>query len=55
MKEKKIEFKTNKLFLYVISNLFHLFFIFYVRLNNFKVHKILTKYNYISFLSYFLW
>ena len=50
-KWKKIKngLKNNKLFLYVFLNLFNLFFSIILKLNKFKMHKILTNFNDILF------
>ena len=45
----KNRLKNNLLFLYVFLNLYNLFFSIVLRLNNFKLHKFLTDFNYICF------
>ena len=45
----KIRFKVNKLFLYAISNSFHIFFSLLCKDYNFKMHKFLNNFNYILF------
>ena len=39
IRDKKNKFKFNKLFLYISSNSFYLFFSIIVRLNNLKIYK----------------
>ena len=46
-KKNEIRFKVNKLLLYVILNLFHIFFSFILRLNNLKFYKFLLNFSYI--------
>ena len=45
----KNKFKINKWFLYIISNLFYLFFLW----NNFKIYKFFINFNYILFIYLF--
>ena len=47
IKENENWFKFNKLFLYVSSNLFYLFFSIIERLNNLKIYKFQINFNYI--------
>ena len=48
-RRKKKKFKVNKLFLYISSNSYTLFFYSIKNLNNLKLYKILTNLNYILF------
>ena len=42
----KIHFKINKLFLNIISNLFDLFFLFYIKIKNLIKYKILIIFDF---------
>ena len=53
IKENENWFKFNKLFLYVSSNLFYLFFSIIERLNNLKIYKFQINFNYILFYFIF--
>ena len=46
----KNKFKINKWFLYIISNLFYLFFLW----NNFKIYKFFINFNYILFIYFIM-
>ena len=48
LKKRKI-FKYNKLFLYNFFSSFLFVSLYYIKLNNFKIYKLLTNFNYISF------
>ena len=45
----KIHFKINKLFLNIISNLFDLFFLFYIKIKNLIKYKILIIFDFYFF------
>ena len=53
MKENKSKFKVNKIFLFVVLNLFISFKFFYI-LHHLKIYKNLINFNYIYFFIFFI-